>query len=101
MGEFTVYVADNFHHGDDDETYEHGEYATYARAVAAAKRIVDAWLKNAYEPGANPDDLYQRYASFGDDPYVVPEPEGKHFSAWEYAKQRCQELCAPGDHQHP
>ena len=51
-----------------------------------------------YHAGANGDELYESYASFGEDPYIVPEPEGKHFSAWEYAKQRCRKLCAPGDH---
>jgi hypothetical protein len=33
---FTVHAADNFHFMDEDETYAHGEFATWAEAVAPA-----------------------------------------------------------------
>jgi hypothetical protein len=39
-------------------------------------------------------DLHDTYTSFGDDPFIRPAPDGEKFSAWDYAKQRCDELCA-------
>jgi len=93
---FVLRVADNFHYMDEDETYTHGEFATWAEAVAAARQIVDRCLAEDYRPGVTPAALYARYVSFGDDPYIVPQPDGERFSAWDYAKQRCNELCAVG-----
>jgi hypothetical protein len=93
---FTVHVADNFHFMDEDETYARGEYATWAEAVAAAGQIVDDCLAHLYRPGITAADLYDMYTSFGDDPCIRPAPDGEQFSAWDYAKQRCNELCAAG-----
>ena len=41
-------------------------------------------------------DLYYSYTSFGEDPFIRPSPRGERFSAWEYARQRCDEICANG-----
>ena len=89
---FTVHVADNFHYMDEDETYAHGEFATWAEAVAAAHQIVDDSLAHLYRSGMTAADLYGKYTSFGDDPCIRPMPDGEQFSAW----QRCNELCAAG-----
>jgi hypothetical protein len=91
---FSVRVADNFHYMDEDETYTHGEFANWSEAVAAAREIVDRHLSQAYQPGMSADALYDEYISFGEDPYIIPVPPGEHFSAWEYAKERCQMLCS-------
>lgn len=91
---FTVRVADNFHYMDEEETYIHSEHATWADAVAEARRLVDASLAELYRPGMSGYDLYSLYTSFGDAPYIVPTPQGKHFSAWEYAKQRAEVECS-------
>ena len=37
MTRYTVYVDDNFHHGDESERYELGQFATADEAIAAAK----------------------------------------------------------------
>lgn len=92
---FAVRVADNFHYMDDDETYTHSEHATWREAVKVAQGIVDRSIAEHSKPGITADELYGLYVSFGDDPYIVPEPEGSHFSAWDYAKQRCQILAKP------
>ena len=92
---FVVRVADNFNYMDEDETSTHGEFATWADAVAAARGIVDRYLTHAYRTGMTPAALYDDYMDFGDDPYIMPTPDGERFSAWDYAKQRCDELCAP------
>jgi hypothetical protein len=90
---FTVFVDDNFHYMDDSHRYKFGEFNTAEEAVAACKTIVDEFLVTSHRPGITAADLYQNYVAFGEDPFVVPKDESLPFSAWEYAKQRCAELC--------
>ena len=89
---YTVFVDDNFHYRDEDQRYELGTFPTLGEAVGAAKQIVDDYLKSTYEPGMTAASLYNSYVSFGDDPFIVPSGEIS-FSAWDYAKQRCEEIC--------
>lgn len=91
---FTVRVADNFHHMDRDEIYTHGAFCTWSEAVTAAEQIVDRSLAEHFRANMSADALYAQYTSFGDDPFIVPEPEGEHFSGWEYARRRCSVLCS-------
>ena len=91
--QFVVFVDDNFHYQDESERYELGDFETYEEAVTACKAIVDSDLKNMHGEGESAASLYGQYTSFGDDPFVRPVPTGKKFSAWEYAKQRCKEMC--------
>ncbi|MCS7079575.1 MAG: hypothetical protein NZ585_05930 [Chloracidobacterium sp.] len=93
---FVVRVANNAHYMDDEETYIHSQYPTWAEAVAAARQIVDRSLTEYFQPGMDAESLYAQYMAFGDDPYIVSPPEGEGFSAREYAKQRCIELCSQG-----
>ena len=90
---FVVRVSDNFHYMDDEETHVHGEFATWAEALAAARAIVERSLAAEFRPGITPDGLFDRYTSFGDDPHIIPLPDGETFSAWEYAKERCAAFC--------
>ena len=91
---FTVVIADNFHYMDETENYEHGKFETVEAAIAASKGIVDEFLVSALQPGMTADALYRKYTSFGDDPYIIGSKEpGVTFSAWNYAKARCSELC--------
>lgn len=89
---YTVRVDDNYHYMDADERYTHGQYETLEDALKAAKEIVDDCLSSAYKSGMSADTLYQNYTSFGADPFIVG-PEDSKFSAWEYAKARCEVLC--------
>ena len=89
---FQVFVDDNYHFMDEDERYELGSFPTKEAAVEAARRIVDDWLRSAYRPGMTAKQLFESYTSSGEDPFVVGE-ERVTFSAWDYAKQRCNELC--------
>jgi hypothetical protein len=91
---FVVEVADNFHYMDEGDTYKHGEFASWPEAVAAAQQIVDRYLVESYRPGVAAATLYDSYLTFGDDPFISPVPPGERFSAWDYAKQRCEEICA-------
>jgi len=90
-----VVVDDNFDHGNS--TYEAvAAFDTREEAIAECKSRVDAWLATAHEPGMQADQLWEQYICFGEDPWVLG---GKHndpvpFRAWNYARQRCAELCA-------
>jgi hypothetical protein len=95
---FIVYVDDNFHYMDEDYRGKHGEYEKYEEAVKVCKTLVDLDVADLYEQNKNrgeilsADQLYCHYTTFGEDPWITPEPEGKHFSAWEYAKAKAKEL---------
>ena len=94
---YKVFVDDNFHYMDEGERYLHGEFATAADAIAAARKIVDEYLTSAIQPGMSADELFTSYALFGEDPFIVANgDEGVKFSAREYAGQRCDALCAAG-----
>lgn len=95
---YTVFVDDNFHYMDESERYVLGEFPTLEAAIAASQAIVSEYLLAAFKPGMAAEALFASYKSFGEDPYIVatssPKPEVL-FSAWDYAKQRCEELCMP------
>ena len=91
---FDVFVDDNFHYADEDERDKLGSFPTAEAAVEAARRIVDEYLNSNLRPGMTAEQLYFSYTSFGEDPFIVGD--GVTFSAWDYAKQRCHELCNTG-----
>jgi hypothetical protein len=41
-----------------------------------------------------PASRFSLYTTFGEDPFIRPEHDGHRFSAWEYARLRCELLCA-------
>jgi hypothetical protein len=92
---FTVVIADNFHYMDKSEHYEHGSFDTLEAAIEASRAIVDTFLTSSLTPGMSAEQLYEQYVAFGDDPFILGADEpGVPFSAWEYAKGRCAELCS-------
>jgi hypothetical protein len=92
---YRVLVDDNFHYMDESERYELGSYATLEEAIKAAKAVVDSFLSSEYHPGMTADQLYKQYVTFGEDPFIIaPEQSQINFSAWDYARARCQELCS-------
>ena len=97
MASYKVLVNDNAHYMDESERYQHGIFASAAEAVARCKKIVDDDLGSMWRPGMTAAALYQLYVSFGPDPFVVPvNPDDPciDFSAWTYAKKRCQDLAS-------
>jgi hypothetical protein len=95
---YKVFIDDNFHYMDESERYELGEFPTLDAAIAASRKIVDEYLLSAYKPGMTAHALYRSYTSFGEDPFIVAvssNETGVLFSAWDYAKSRCDELCTP------
>ena len=105
MSRYRVMVDDNFHSGSDDDRSEHGIYATAADAIEACQTIVDDSLLWEYqqcataEGGPTGQQLYDRFADFGDSPFVValdgaPKVD---FAVRAYARKRAEELTAPGE----
>ena len=93
---FKVLVDDNFHYMDESERYEAGNFPTLEAATDAARRVVDEYLQSAYEPGMTADALLTTYVTFGEDPFIVssaPEHTGVLFSAREYARWKCGQMC--------
>ena len=91
---YRVMVDDNYHYMDESERYQHGEFATLDAAIAAARKIVDEYLESAYKPGMSGDELMASYCQFGEDPFITgPEVKGVVFSARDYARERCPEIC--------
>ena len=91
---FTVIVADNFHYMDESESYRLGDFGTLEEARDASRRIVDEYLASAYAPGMTAAALYHSYVNFGEDPYILsPGVGGVIFSAWAYARERCEAIC--------
>ena len=93
---FEVFADDNFHYQDESERYKYREYETYEAAVKVCKQIVDGELFHMYQSSMSTTDLYISYTSFREDPFIRPSLPGESFSAWNYTKQRCGEICANG-----
>lgn len=85
---FVVLVDSNFHFMNEDERYEAGSFSTVEEAFAKCRRIVDEELEHFLKFGTPPDDLYEQWTIFGDDPFV----QGAGFNAREYAEKQCELL---------
>jgi hypothetical protein len=86
---YTVFVDDNYHHGDESERYKLGVYPTCEAATEACKEVVDEVLTtNLNFPG----DLLATWLMFGDDPFILTDDPACKFSARDYARQRVQSL---------
>jgi hypothetical protein len=90
---YQVFVDDNYHYMDEDERYKLGDFSTFEEAVAACKAIVDEFLQQNYKEDMTADDLYENYTDFGEDPFIVGKPVPFRFLAWNYAKERAQQIC--------
>ena len=90
---WTVMVDDNFHPLDQSERYELGKYASFAEAVLACKRIVDAFLTNEYKPGMTAEDLFYDYRIFGESPFILNSSDELDFCASDYAGVKSLEIC--------
>jgi hypothetical protein len=95
MTRYRVLIDDNFHYMDESERVLHDEFGTLDEALCACRSIVNDFLEGAYKPGMSSSELYELYVAFGDDPFIVPvDPQGARsgFSAWEYARERCEQM---------
>ena len=87
---YAVLVADNYHYMDRESEYQVGRFCTWEDAVERCRQIVDDCLEHLHEPGMSPEQLWNQYVMFGEDPFIVPG--GVRFSAWEYAREQCANI---------
>jgi hypothetical protein len=91
---YGVMVADNFHYMDPDEIYRLGDFSDAGAAIEACRRIVDKCLESVYRPGMSAGELCAGYTCFGEDPFIVcTDLAPVSFSAWDYARERCAQIC--------
>jgi hypothetical protein len=98
MSAYKVMVDDNFHSVQSDEPWEYGTFGSAEEALAACRRLVDEALLDEYRDGASAGQLFVRYTSFSDEPFIVAldGAEAVDFSAKTFAQQRAEELTMPG-----
>ena len=94
---YTIYVDDNYHYMDASDRRKGGDFRSLGKAIASAKRIVDGYLAEAYTKGMAAEELYRWYITYGEDPFITGGPPDSDFSAWDYAKARCDEICLVQD----
>jgi hypothetical protein len=92
-GRYDVLVDENVHYMDETERYSAGEFYSCEQAIEKCKRIVDDFLLAEHKPLMTAKQLFDMYTGFGDDPFIVSQDAGCSFHAWDYARQRCEELC--------
>lgn len=83
--EYTVMVDDNFHFMDEDERWTDGTYDRLDEALHKCMEMVGQFMLEQDYTKMKPDDLFQSYTSFGDDPFIIG-PMTVKFSAWDYAE---------------
>lgn len=91
---YVVIVNDNFPYMEEDDGYRQGAYTDAAAAIEHCRMLVDQYLEAARKPGMSAAQLWDSYTSFGEDPFIrsVDVPPVR-FSAWDYARDRCAEMC--------
>jgi len=91
---YKVCVDDNYHPGDETERYELGEFATREEALDACRAKVDEYFERLEKGKYSFEELWDGYKLYGEDPFIINDDNKDHFSAWEYARQRCLEYAA-------
>jgi hypothetical protein len=83
LNKFYLKVYDNFHYGDESESYQYGQYKTYEEARKAAENIVFEFLESNWKPGFTSNTLLSQYSFYGEDHDILPSEPGEkeRFSA--------------------
>jgi len=90
---YEVRVDENSHYMDESARYSAGFSEDCETAKANCRRIVDEFLLSSYRKGMSAEHLLMTYKSFGEDPWISSTDDDCKFSAWDYAEQRCEEIC--------
>ena len=104
MPRYKVVVDDNFHYQDAGHRRDEGSFERIEDALRRCRDIVERSIREEWRPGISAEALYERYTSFGEDPFIVvldgADPQAA-FSAWTYAKERCEAMCSQGPAKDP
>jgi hypothetical protein len=93
---YRITWLDNFHAPAETVSSDGpGAYATAAEAIASAQASIDRDLRDMYRSGMTSDELYRCFVMYGETPIILGDPRVE-FSASDYARQRCGEICDEG-----
>jgi hypothetical protein len=93
---YRVFVEDNSQYMKSGTHDPVGSFPTAEAAIAAARKIVDTYLMATHLPGMTSQKLFETFKTNGADPFITTEGAKRvEFSAWAYAKRRCDEVCVP------
>lgn len=85
------------HTEPDSKVRRIGEYESLEDATAAAKRLVDVFMRREYKPGMEPKMMLARYQELGEHPYIFRDDAATFnvpgFNHLNYAMNRATELC--------
>lgn len=86
---YTVFVGDNYHHGDPDEQYAIPGFPSAEAALAKCRAIVETCLRECAEPGRGASAVLVCYQMFGDDPWIGSPKDmpSVKFSSWDCAAE--------------
>ena len=91
---YRLYIDENPRYADTSSRVQRATFATYEEALAAARTIVDDYLRDNHEPGMSPDDLFESFLTSGECPFIMPDDEREPFVGQDYARARCGQICA-------
>src|SRR5512140_761922 len=91
---YRTMVIDNYGPPDEGSCGTGPSFETREAAEFYCRGIVDDFLAENYQAGMTAAELWERYTMFGEDPCVISDDKNGRFSGWDYAKQRCEVLCA-------
>ena len=81
----------------DSEVRRIGEYETREEAVAAAKALVDEFLRSEHKAGMLPSELFSLYQERGEHPFIFRDADMtmnvRTFDHLQYAMLRSTEIC--------
>ena len=89
-------IEENSHYMDEAQRRSAGEYDFVFQAIEAAKRVVDRSLEEIAGEGRTAAEMFEAYCQFGDDAFITGFDGDLHFSAREYARDRCNDLAGAG-----
>ena len=95
---FQIFIADNWNYHESSRVPV-ASFDTLAEAIAECQSRVDADLRGLRTPDMDPRALFDTYTTYGEDPWILGEKlnDPVPFSAWDYARERCKEICREGE----
>jgi hypothetical protein len=81
---------------DEDKARIRGSFTSYELTLAAAKDIVQRFMKEQYKWEIEPATLVSQYTLYGEDPVIIADDEDfseDRFSAWSYARDFATSYC--------
>lgn len=96
MNQYRVYTEDNGRYHLPGVRRLHGIFHSGEEAEQACRALIDNYLLRSYSDSITARELFQQYALFGNDAFIVASRSDVNFSARQYARTRCHQICGAG-----